>query len=72
MGEHPQHVIYRTGVLSPLNGKGTGNRFQVVSSVIPCNTADVVGESTVPMRNLSQLSSGLGAGGRQQLGLYSR
>ncbi|HEX6244938.1 MAG TPA: cytochrome c [Polyangiales bacterium] len=62
-GERPERVIYRAGVLSPLSGRGTGSLFSVLSSVIPAGAERVIGESVVPMRNLSQLSSGLGAGG---------
>jgi mono/diheme cytochrome c family protein len=61
--ERPAYVIYRTGVLSPLSGKGTGSTFDVYRSSIPANVKDVIGESRLPMKNLSQLSTGLGAGG---------
>jgi hypothetical protein len=61
-GEPPEYVIYRTGVLSPLNGVSNGDALAFLGSSIPANEADIVGESSVPMQRLSQLGSGLGIG----------
>jgi mono/diheme cytochrome c family protein len=61
-GSSPNYVIYRTGVLSPLNGVNSGEPFAFLSASIPPDEANVVGESTVPMQNVSQLGAGLSAG----------
>jgi mono/diheme cytochrome c family protein len=48
-GQHPEHVIYRTGAMAPLNS--AAGAF----SSIPANAAHVVGESTVSMGTLSRI-----------------
>ncbi|MDB4987342.1 MAG: putative monooxygenase, partial [Myxococcaceae bacterium] len=61
-GQTPQRVIYRTGVLSPLNGSSTSGALSLLSS-IPANAAHVVGESTLKMSSVSVIGSGLNSGG---------
>jgi hypothetical protein len=61
-GTNPERVIYRTGVLSPLNGVNSGEPYAFLSGSIPADEANVVGESTVSMENVSQLGSGLNPG----------
>jgi mono/diheme cytochrome c family protein len=61
-GTTPSHVIYRTGVLSPLSGVNSGEPYAFLSASIPADEANVVGESSVTMQNVSQLGSGLSAG----------
>ncbi len=61
-GTTPERVIYRTGVLSPLSGKSDGSPLSFLSASIPANQKDVIGESTVPMSNLSRVGGGLGIG----------
>lgn len=58
----PEYVIYRTGVLSPLSGENNGQPFAFLTASIPANEANVVGESTVAMRDVSQLGAGLSSG----------
>jgi hypothetical protein len=52
-GQHPEHVIYRTGAMAPLNGDG-GDLLSLFSS-IPADAAHVVGTDTVSMGSLSQI-----------------
>jgi hypothetical protein len=61
-GTTPSHVIYRTGVLSPLSGVNSGEPYAFLSASIPADEANVVGESSVTMQNVSQLGAGLSAG----------
>jgi hypothetical protein len=57
-GQPPEHVIFRTGLLSPLSGKGDGSIVPVISSSIPAGLAEVVGETTLPMSQISKVGSG--------------
>jgi mono/diheme cytochrome c family protein len=59
-GETPRHVIYRTGVLSPLSGAANGNPFAFLGSTIPANEAKVIGENTLTMAEVSRVGGGLG------------
>lgn len=60
-GQTPERVVYRTGLLSPLNGSSDGNSFGLASS-IPANASGVVGETTLAMRGVSVLGAGLTTG----------
>jgi mono/diheme cytochrome c family protein len=51
-GQHPEHVIYRTGATAPLNGDGATAGF---GASIPANAKNVVGQNTVSMGNLSRI-----------------
>jgi Copper type II ascorbate-dependent monooxygenase, C-terminal domain len=62
-GQFPNRVIYRTGLLSPLNGSSDGsNGLALSGSSIPANSARVVGETTLAMSGVSVLGSGLTTG----------
>ena len=52
----PERVIYRTGLLSPLNGAGDGSPLALLS-VIPANQ-EVVGESDLSMQRLIEVGAG--------------
>jgi hypothetical protein len=55
----PSHVIYRTGILSPLSGSSSGNPGLVFNSSIPANAPDVVGETTMAMEGVSRAGVGI-------------
>jgi hypothetical protein len=60
----PKYVIYRTGVLSPLTGKGDGFLPKVLQSTIAIDAMNSIGESTLRMSQVSARGSGiLGLGG---------
>jgi mono/diheme cytochrome c family protein len=54
-GQSPERVVYRTGVLAPLNGDAATNPFALFSSSIPANAKNVIGQDTVPMSELSRV-----------------
>ncbi len=58
-GKTPSHVIFRTGLLSPLNGSSNGNDGLVFNAMIPANQANVIGATTLPMSGVSVLGRGL-------------
>jgi mono/diheme cytochrome c family protein len=61
-GKTPDRVIYRTGLLGPLNGSSDGalgGGFGGNTMTIPANNAHVVGETTLKMSGVSVLGSGL-------------
>ena len=52
-GQHPEHVVYRTGATAPLNGDASNPLSRGAS--IPANAANVVGQATVSMGTLSRV-----------------
>lgn len=54
-GQAPEHVVYRTGALAPLNGDGSLNPAGFLASSIPANAKHVVGEATLSMADLSTI-----------------
>jgi hypothetical protein len=60
-GKTPERVIYRTGLLGPLNGSSTGGFGGGGGNTmtIPANNPHVVGETTVKMSGVSVLGAGL-------------
>lgn len=61
-GKTPERVIYRTGLLSPLNGSSKGDAYLTLSTSIPANATNITGETTLKMSGVSVLGSGLNLG----------
>ncbi|MEY4508876.1 MAG: hypothetical protein RLZZ450_998, partial [Pseudomonadota bacterium] len=66
-GKTPERVIYRTGLLGPLNGSSNGSFGGGGGNTmtIPANNAHVVGETTLKMSGVSVLGAGLTFGAVQ-------
>jgi hypothetical protein len=60
-GKTPERVVYRTGLLGPLNGSsnGTFGGGGGNTMTIPANNPHVVGETTLKMSGVSVLGAGL-------------